>query len=82
VPMFSMHSRCCTLHTGRAHVRPAIPIVVDVVAAGFRPSLVTTAVVPRSDVLDALRDPPMKLVIDCTLPKHGRSTLASPGLTF
>jgi alcohol dehydrogenase len=66
VPMFSMYSRCCTLHTGRAHVRPAIPIVLDLVAAGFDPSLVTSAVVPRGDILDALARPPMKLVIDCT----------------
>jgi len=66
VPMFSMYSRCCTLHTGRAHVRPAIPIVLDLVAAGFDPSLVTSAVVPRGEVLDALAQPPMKLVIDCT----------------
>ncbi len=66
VPMFSMYSRCCTLHTGRAHVRPAIPIVLDLVASGFDPSLVTSAVVPRGDVLDALAHPPMKLIIDCT----------------
>jgi threonine dehydrogenase-like Zn-dependent dehydrogenase len=66
VPMFSMYSRCCTLHTGRAHVRPAIPIVLDLVASGFDPSLITSAVVSRGDVLDALAHPPMKLVIDCT----------------
>ena len=66
VPMFSMYSRCCTLHTGRAHVRPAIPVVLDLVGAGFSPSLVTSAVVSRDDVLDALAHPPMKLVIDCT----------------
>jgi threonine dehydrogenase-like Zn-dependent dehydrogenase len=66
VPMFSMYSRCCTLHTGRAHVRPAIPHVLDLVAAGFDPSLVTSAVVARADAVEALSDPPMKLVIDCT----------------
>jgi threonine dehydrogenase-like Zn-dependent dehydrogenase len=65
VPMFSMYSRCCTLHTGRAHVRPAIPAVLDLVAAGFDPSLVTAAVVDRADADAALADPPMKLVIDC-----------------
>ena len=67
VPMFSMYSRCCTLHTGRAHVRPAIPVILDLVADGFDPSLVTSAVVPRSDAMDALADPPMKLIIDCTV---------------
>ena len=66
VPMFSMYSRCCTLHTGRAHVRPAIPVILDLVADGFDPSCVTSAVIPRSDALDALADPPMKLIIDCT----------------
>ena len=65
VPMFSMYSRCCTLHTGRAHVRPAIPAVIDLVAAGFDPSLVTSAVVARSDAPAALAHPPMKLVIEC-----------------
>jgi threonine dehydrogenase-like Zn-dependent dehydrogenase len=64
VPMFSMYSRCCTLHTGRAHARPAIPAVLDLVAAGrFDPSLVTSAVVPWEDAVDALADPPMKLVV-------------------
>jgi threonine dehydrogenase-like Zn-dependent dehydrogenase len=66
LPMFSMYSRCCTLHTGRAHARPAIPSVLGLVAAGFDPSLVTSAVVPRSAAVGALADPPMKLVIDCT----------------
>ena len=45
IPMFSMYSRCCTLHTGRVHARPAIPEVLDLVAAGFDPALVTSAVV-------------------------------------
>jgi len=65
VPMFAMYSRCCTLHAGRAHARPAIPAVLDLVAAGFDPSLVTSAVVTRADAADALTRPPMKLVIDC-----------------
>ncbi len=66
LPLFSMYTRGCTLHTGRAHARPAIPPVLDLVAAGFNPSLVTSAVVPRSAAADALVHPPMKLVIDCT----------------
>lgn len=65
VPMFSMYSRCCTLHTGRAHVRPAIPVVLELVVAGFDPTVVTSAVVTRDDVVEALAHPPMKLVIDC-----------------
>ena len=66
LPLFSMYSRCCTFSTGRAHARPAIPVVLDLVAAGFRPALVTSAVVPLSAAADALSQPPMKLVIDCT----------------
>lgn len=65
VPMFAMYSRCCTLHTGRAHARAAIPSVLDAVRRGFDPSIVTSAVVSRSDAIEALADPPMKLVIDC-----------------
>jgi threonine dehydrogenase-like Zn-dependent dehydrogenase len=65
LPMFSMYSRCCTLHTGRAHVRPAIPIVLDLVGRGFDPSIVTSVVVPRDDAAAVLADPPMKVVIDC-----------------
>jgi threonine dehydrogenase-like Zn-dependent dehydrogenase len=66
LPMFSMYTRGCTLHTGRAHARPPIPLVLDLVAVGFNPSLVTSAVVSRSAAADALAHPPMKLVIDCT----------------
>jgi alcohol dehydrogenase len=62
LPMFSMYSRCCTLHTGRAHARNAIPEVLAAVAAGFDPALVTSAVVDWEDAEEALADPPMKLV--------------------
>ncbi len=65
LPMLAMYSRCCTLHTGRVHARPAIPAVLGLVAAGFNPALVTSAVVSRADAVAALADPPMKLVIDC-----------------
>ena len=34
LPLFQMYSRCCTLHTGRAHARPVIPEMLDLVAAG------------------------------------------------
>ncbi len=64
IPMFSMYSRCCTLHTGRAHVRPAIPQVLQLIAAGFDPTIVTSAVAPWSDAEAALAEPPLKLVLD------------------
>lgn len=67
LPLFQMYSRGCTFHTGRAHARPAIPPILELVAGGgFDPSLVTSAVVPRTETVEALRQPPMKLVIDCT----------------
>lgn len=66
IPMFSMYSRCCTLHTGRVHARPAIPAVLDLVSAGFDPSVVTSVVSSWSDAPEALADPPMKLIIDCS----------------
>ena len=64
LPLFQMYSRCCTLHTGRAHARPVIPEVLDLVAAGrFDPSIVTSEVVDWDDAAEALADPPMKLVV-------------------
>lgn len=63
LPMFSMYSRCCTLHTGRAHVRPAIPKVLEAMARGFDPSLVTSVVAGWDDAQDALANPPLKLVL-------------------
>ncbi len=64
LPLFSMYSRCCTFRIGRAHVRPAIPSVLDLVVEGFNPALVTSAVVDWDDATSALADPPMKLVFN------------------
>jgi hypothetical protein len=58
-----MYSRCCTFHIGRAHVRAAIPSVLELVGNGFDPSLVTSSVVAWDDAVEALAHPPMKLVI-------------------
>ena len=66
IPMFGMYSRCCTLQTGRAHVRPAISAVLDLVASGFDASHVTSEVVTKSAAVEALTEAPMKLVIDYT----------------
>ena len=66
VPMLQMYSRCCTLHTGRAHARPAIPAVLAAMDRGFDPGLVTSAVVEWNDAESALADPPMKLVLQRT----------------
>jgi threonine dehydrogenase-like Zn-dependent dehydrogenase len=64
LPLLAMYSRCCTFHIGRAHVRPAIPAVLDLVAdSSFDPARVTSAIVAWDDAIEALAVPPMKLVI-------------------
>jgi threonine dehydrogenase-like Zn-dependent dehydrogenase len=63
LPLLSMYSRCCTFHTGRAHVRPAIDRVLALMAGGFDPSIVTSAIATWDDAPAALADPPMKLVM-------------------
>jgi alcohol dehydrogenase len=64
LPMLQMYSRCCTLHTGRAHVRPAIPEALELVATNrFDPTLVTTAVVRWDDAADALAAPTLKTIL-------------------
>ncbi|MEV6320251.1 alcohol dehydrogenase catalytic domain-containing protein [Nocardia sp. NPDC051787] len=63
LPILDMYTRCCTFHTGRAHVRPVIPAVLELVAAGrFDPALVTTATAAWDEAVDALLETPMKLV--------------------
>ena len=63
LPMLAMYSRCCTLHTGRAHARAAIPDALELCAAGFDPSLVTTETVRFDDAEDALANPSMKPIL-------------------
>jgi alcohol dehydrogenase len=63
LPLFSMYSRCCTFHTGRAHVRPAIDHVLALVKDGFDPSVVTTTHATWADAVEVLRDPTMKVVL-------------------
>jgi alcohol dehydrogenase len=63
LPLLAMYSRCCTLHIGRAHARPAIDEVLALMTDGFDPCPVTSAVAEWGDAVAALSDPPMKLVI-------------------
>lgn len=63
MPLLAMYSRCCTFHTGRAHVRPAIPVVLEAIKEGFAPETVTTDVVPWDDAVDAFKHPSMKMII-------------------
>jgi alcohol dehydrogenase len=58
VPMLEMYTKGITFKTGRAHVRPAIPHVLDLAAAGrLHPEAITTRVVPWNDATDALLEP-------------------------
>jgi threonine dehydrogenase-like Zn-dependent dehydrogenase len=64
LPMLEMYTRGCTLHTGRVHARALIPDVLALISAGrLEPQRVTSAVVGFDDALEALADPPTKLVL-------------------
>ena len=55
LPLLEMYTKGVTFHTGRAHVREAMPQVLELAASGaLRPELVTTRVVPWADAADAL----------------------------
>ena len=55
LPLLEMYTKGITFKTGRAHVREAMPQVLELVAAGaLHPELVTTRVVPWADAPDAL----------------------------
>ena len=80
LPLLAMYSRCCTFHVARAHARPAIDEVLALMADGFDPSPVTSAVADWGDAVAALSDPPMKLVItrDPTPDRSRRSATSPP----
>jgi alcohol dehydrogenase len=64
LPLLEMYTRGCTLHTSRVHARAVIPDVLALVAAGtLEPQAVTSAVVGFDDAVDALADPPTKLIL-------------------
>jgi alcohol dehydrogenase len=53
-----MYTKCVTFKTGRAHVRDAMPHVLQLAARGaLRPELVTTSTVAWANAADALLDP-------------------------
>jgi threonine dehydrogenase-like Zn-dependent dehydrogenase len=54
LPLLEMYTKCIVFKTGRAHVRAAMPKVLELAADGFRPEVVTTRVVPWADGADAL----------------------------
>jgi alcohol dehydrogenase len=64
LPLFELYTRGVDLHIGRAMARPAIPPILDLVAAGrLRPQLVTSATVPWDDAPEALLEPATKVVL-------------------
>jgi len=64
LPLFELYSRGVHLHIGRAMARPAIPAILDLVAAGrLRPQVVTSATVAWDDAPQALLEPATKLVV-------------------
>lgn len=64
LPLFELYTRGVHLHIGRAMARPAMPAVLDLVAAGrLRPKVVTTATVSWEDAPEALLEPATKLVL-------------------
>ena len=55
LPLLEMYTKGITFRTGRAHVREAMPHVLELAAAGMlQPGRVTTSVVPWADAADAL----------------------------
>lgn len=65
LPMLELYTRGVHLHTSRCAARPAIPGLLDLVAAGrLRPERVTSAVVGWDDAPRALLEPRTKLVVE------------------
>jgi threonine dehydrogenase-like Zn-dependent dehydrogenase len=63
LPVARMYEHCCTFRTGRVQARPAMPALLELIAAGrFRPQAVTSAVVAFEELPEALLEPQRKLV--------------------
>jgi threonine dehydrogenase-like Zn-dependent dehydrogenase len=64
VPLFEMYTKGIRFHTGRAHARPAMEPVLDLVRAGsFKPELVTGETATWDDAAEAVAGHRSKLVI-------------------
>ena len=66
LPLLEMYTKCITFKIGRAHVREAIPHVLQLARQGaLHPELVTTNTVAWADAADALLQPGWtKLIIE------------------
>jgi alcohol dehydrogenase len=64
VPLFEMYTKGIRFHTGRAHARPAMEPVLDLVRAGtFKPELVTGETATWDDAPEAVAAHRSKLVV-------------------
>jgi threonine dehydrogenase-like Zn-dependent dehydrogenase len=64
LPLYELYHRGVHLHIGPGMARPAIPAILDLVAAGrLRPHLVTSATAAWDEAPEALLEPTTKLVI-------------------
>jgi threonine dehydrogenase-like Zn-dependent dehydrogenase len=64
LPLYELYSRSVHLHIGIGQARPAIPALLDLVAAGrLRPQLITSATAAWEEAPEALLEPTTKLVI-------------------
>jgi threonine dehydrogenase-like Zn-dependent dehydrogenase len=64
VPLLTMFTQGVRFHTGRAHARPAMEPILDLVRAGsFRPELITGETATWEDAPEAIADHGSKLVI-------------------
>jgi threonine dehydrogenase-like Zn-dependent dehydrogenase len=64
LPLLEMYTKITTFRTGRPHARPAIPLVLELIAEGkLRPELVTDRIVAWDEAPDALADNRGKLVL-------------------
>jgi threonine dehydrogenase-like Zn-dependent dehydrogenase len=65
VPLLSMYTKGIVFKTSRVDSRAALPEVLDLIASGrLDPDRVTSRVVGWDEAVDALADPPTKLVIE------------------
>jgi threonine dehydrogenase-like Zn-dependent dehydrogenase len=63
IPLLELYTKIATLRIGRAHARPTIPRVLELMAGGvLRPELVTDSVLAWDDAPDALAHNRGKLV--------------------
>jgi threonine dehydrogenase-like Zn-dependent dehydrogenase len=58
LPLLEMYTKCTTFYTGRAHVRAAIPQVLELAASGaLAPERVTTRTLAWAEAAEALLEP-------------------------